>query len=256
MAILAAAYVGLPVMMSNWWYLNCRLVPFLWAGLLRAACRARCPGRSRIALAACALSFSAVTGIDYLRLDRDRAEFTAGIDAVPERATLLPLMFKHSKTSDFTASLTHAWGYYTVAKNTLGAADLRGRALLPDHLPGVSAARADPARPRPVRRGRPAAPRQVCKLLRQFPDRRGMRRDLARPVVGLLAARRSRASATCSPGPFRPKSRPLIPARYRRVFAAGDLEIYARADSARAPELSPSEFVASRRRDPNIPPWE
>ena len=27
-------------------------------------------------------------------------------------------MFKRSKTSDFTASLTHAWGYYTVAKDT------------------------------------------------------------------------------------------------------------------------------------------
>ena len=46
------------------------------------------------------------------------AEFTAGIEAVPEGATLLPLLFKHGKTSYFTASLSHAWGYYTVAKNT------------------------------------------------------------------------------------------------------------------------------------------
>ena len=90
MAILAAAYVALPVMLSNWGYFNCRLVPFLWAGLAL-----RLPGTLprpvAIVLAACALSFSAVTGIDYVRLDRDRAEFTAGIDAVPERATLLPL---------------------------------------------------------------------------------------------------------------------------------------------------------------------
>ena len=33
MAVLAIAYVGLPDMMSNWYYLNTRLVPFLWAGL-------------------------------------------------------------------------------------------------------------------------------------------------------------------------------------------------------------------------------
>ena len=31
---------------------------------------------------------------------------------------MLPLLFKRSKTSNFTASLTHAWGYYTVAKDT------------------------------------------------------------------------------------------------------------------------------------------
>src|SRR3954454_7534551 len=96
MVVLAAAYVGLPVMMSNWWYLNCRLVPFLWAGML-----VRLPGAlprsAAVVLAASAVAFSAVTGIDYLRLDRDRAEFTAGIDAVPERATLLPLMFKRGK---------------------------------------------------------------------------------------------------------------------------------------------------------------
>ena len=204
MAILAAAYVGLPVMMSNWWYLNCRLVPFLWAGLLLRL-PARCRGRSRIVLAACALSFSAVTGIDYVRLDRDRAEFTAGIDAVPERATLLPLMFKHSKTSDFTASLTHAWGYYTVAKNTSAPLIFGGRALLPDHLPGLSAAHADPAGPRPVRRVDRRRRREVCKLLRQLPDRRGVRGGLARRSGRASGGRRSHASATCSPGRCRPK---------------------------------------------------
>src|SRR4051794_2055177 len=107
MVVLAAAYVGLPVMMSNWWYLNCRLVPFLWAGLL-VRLPAALPRSAAVGLVASALAFSAVTGGDSLRLDRDRAEFTAGIDVVPEGATLLPLMFKRGKTSDFTASLTHA----------------------------------------------------------------------------------------------------------------------------------------------------
>jgi hypothetical protein len=117
MAVLAAAYVSLPFMMSNWSYLHCRLVPFLWAGLaLRLP--PTLPRPIAVVLVACALSFSTVMGIDYVRLDHDRAAFTAGMDAVPAQATLLPLMFKKSKTSYFTASLTHAWGYYTVEKNT------------------------------------------------------------------------------------------------------------------------------------------
>ena len=86
LAILAAAYLALPVMLSNWNYLNCRLVPFLWAGLALRLPRTL-PRPVVVLLAACALSFSAVLGIDYVRLDRDRAEFTAGIEAVPARAT-------------------------------------------------------------------------------------------------------------------------------------------------------------------------
>ena len=126
MAVLAAAYVAparddeqlvLPQLPAG-------SVPVGGPAALRLPSQ-RCRGRSRLVLAVCALSFSAATGIDYVRLDRDRAEFTAGIDAVPERATLLPLLFKHSKTSDFTASLTHAWGYYTVAKRHVGAAGVR-----------------------------------------------------------------------------------------------------------------------------------
>src|SRR5262249_34505966 len=117
MAWLAIAYVALPIMLSNWWHLNCRLVPYLWAGLaLRLPHRLPRPVAG--VLAGCALSFSVATGVDYLRLDRDRAEFTAGIDAVPERATLLPLLFNHSKTSAYMASLTHDWAYYTLARNT------------------------------------------------------------------------------------------------------------------------------------------
>ena len=182
-------------MLSNWWYLNCRLVPFLWAGLL-VRLPSTLPRPVAIVLAASALSFSAVTGIDYVRLDRDRAEFTAGIDAVPERATLLPLMFEHGKTSDFTASLTHAWGYYTVRRTRrrplvfaversypITYREFPPRALIP---PG----------PRPVRRG-DRTPAQVCKLLRQFPVDAACAAIWRDAVGGLLAARRSRASATC-----------------------------------------------------------
>ena len=227
MAVLAAAYVGLPVMMSNWWYLNCRLVPFLWAGLL-VRLPSALPRPVALVLAASALSFSAVTGIDYLRLDRDRAEFTAGIEAVPERATLLPLMFKRSKTGDFTASLTHAWGYYTVAKNApaplifaversypITYRDFPPRALIPPALDRFAEATSSPAK--------------VCKLLRQFPsdaECAEIWRDLWSGFWRQAEPRFSHVLTWAIP----PDVRPLIPARYRRVFAAGDLEIYARAE--------------------------
>lgn len=114
---LLIGYIALPLMISNWWYLNTRLVPFLWfAFALRVP-----PAWSRrmaAVLVASALAFSVVLGVDYVRLDREYAAFTAGIDAVPERATLLPLLFEHRKASDFTASLTHAWAFYTIAKQT------------------------------------------------------------------------------------------------------------------------------------------
>jgi hypothetical protein len=121
-----------------------------------------------IRLAVCALSFSAVTGIDYVRLDRDRAEFTAGIDAVPERATLLPLLFEHRKTSDFQRQPHARLGYYTVAKSTsaplvfgversypITYRDFPPRALIPPALDRFAEKFGTPA--------------QVCKLLRQFP---------------------------------------------------------------------------------------
>ena len=87
---------------------------------------------------------------------------------MPERATLLPLMFKRSKTSDFTASLTHAWGYYTVAKNTsaplvfaversypITYRDFPPRALIPPALDRFAEATGTPG--------------EVCKMLRQLP---------------------------------------------------------------------------------------
>jgi hypothetical protein len=227
MVVLAAAYVGLPVMMSNWWYLNCRLVPFLWAGML-----VRVPGAlprpAAIVLLASALAFSAVTGVDYLRLDRDRAAFTAGIDAVPERATLLPLMFKRSRTGAFTASLTHAWGYYTVAKDApaplifaversypITYRDFPPRALIPPALDRFAEATSSPAK--------------VCKMLRQFPsdaECAAIWRDLWSGFWREAEPRFSHVLTWAMP----PEIRPLIPARYRPVFASGDLEIYARAE--------------------------
>jgi hypothetical protein len=228
-AVLAAAYVALPVMLSNWWHLNCRLVPFLWAGLaLRLP--AKLPRPVAVVLVACALSFSTVMGIDYIRLDHDRVAFTAGMDKVPARATLLPLMFKQSKTSDFTASLTHAWGYYTVVKNTsaplvfaversypISYRDFPPPALIPPALDRFAELRGTPT--------------QVCKILGQFPVDAACTEAWRRLWNAFWRQAEPRFSHLLT-WAIPPEARPMIPERYHRVFAAGELEIYARETPA------------------------
>jgi hypothetical protein len=225
LAVLAAAYLALPVMLSNWNYLNCRLVPFLWVGLALRLPRTL-PRPVVVLLAACALSFSAVLGVDYVRLDRDRAEFTAGMDAVPARATLLPLLFKQGKTSDFTASLTHAWGYYTVAKDTsaplvfaversypITYREFPPRALIPPALDQFA-----------ERNGTPA---QVCQRLRQAPDDAACAAAWRALWDGFWREAEPRFSHLLT-WAIPAEARPMIPAVYHRVFAGGELEIYSR----------------------------
>jgi hypothetical protein len=226
LAVLAVAYVALPVMVSNWWYLNCRLVPFLWAGLaLRVP--SRLPRSATLVLATSALAFSAVLGIDYVRLDRDRASFTAGMAAVPERARLLPLLFEQSRTSDFVASLTHAWAYYVVERHTsapLVFAVERSYPIRYRELP--PAALVAPALDRFAElHGTPA---QVCKTLRQRPGDPGCTaawRELWHGFWQQAEPRFTHVLTWAMP----PEARSQIPASYQRSFAAGQLEIYARA---------------------------
>jgi hypothetical protein len=225
LAILIVAYVGLPEMLSNWNYLNTRLVPFIWAGLaLRLPITL--PRSAAIGLAACALTFSAAQGVDYVRLDRDRAEFTAGIEAVPEGATLLPLLFKHGKTSYFTASLSHAWGYYTVAKDTsaplifgversypITYRDFPPRKLIPPAFDQFA-----------FRYGTPAG---VCRALSQAPVDAACTAAWRELWAGFWQEATPRFSHLLT-WAMPPEARPMIPLAYHRVFAAGELEIYAR----------------------------
>jgi hypothetical protein len=236
MVLLTAAYVGMPVCLSNWNYFNCRLVPFIWAGLL-VRLPARVPRAITGALVACALAFSAVLGIDYVRLDRDRAAFTAGLDAVPPRATLLPLMFKQQRTSDFTASLTHAWGYYTVARDAsaplvfgversypITYRDFPPRKLVPPALDRFA-----------ERYGTPA---QVCASLGQVPPDgpcTAAWRDLWSGFWRDAEPRFSHLITWAMPD----AARPIIPADYRRVFVAGQLEVYARQGASSASDAAP-----------------
>jgi hypothetical protein len=69
-------------------------------------------------LGACTVAYSLALGIDFVRLERDRQDFIAGIPYVRERAKLLPLVLNPNGTSDNTRNLAHLWGYYVVAKQT------------------------------------------------------------------------------------------------------------------------------------------
>lgn len=225
---LVVLYLGLPLMLSNWWYLNTRLVPFIWAALLLRVPRSL-PRVVAGGLVACALVFSVATGVDYVRLDRDRAELTAGISVVPERATLLPLLFQHRRTSEYVATLTHAWGYYVLAKDTsapLVFAVERSYPITYKAFPPP--ALIPPALDRFAElHGTPA---QVCAA-----DPSG---DLGRDATDCTDAWRLLWASFWRKAEPRfdyvlawampPEARELLPASYHQVFAQGDLEIYAK----------------------------
>lgn len=106
-----------PYRITNWYHVNSRLIPFLWVGLLLRV-PDRLPKRVIAVLGISAVLYSAGMGADFVRLDEDRAKFTAGITAVPEGAKLLPLVFRHKGVSDNTRSVLHAWGFYVTEKYT------------------------------------------------------------------------------------------------------------------------------------------
>jgi hypothetical protein len=220
---LVIAYCTLPLTTTAWRCVNCRLVPFLWVGV--ALCvPARLPRRLPAVLIACAVSFSAVLGLDYLRLDADRAEFTAGLNAVPRGAKLMPLVFEHEKTADFVASLANAAGYYTAEKDAV--APLASGAVMSELGPSS------------------ASPIAVGPTFDRFAERyatsAGVCKALGQPAVDAFCTAIWRDGWTAFWKAVQPRfthlltwgmpaeTRKLIPLAYRLTFAAGDLEIYAR----------------------------
>ena len=117
LAILGALYVLVPYITTNWFHVNSRFIPFIWMALLLRV-PDRLPKALAGALCVAAVTYSAGMGVDFVRLDRDRAKFTAGIPSVPEGSKLLPLIFTRKLTSENTRSLQHAWGFYVVEKET------------------------------------------------------------------------------------------------------------------------------------------
>ena len=106
-----------PYRITNWYHVNSRLIPFLWVALLLRV-PDRLPKRVMLLLGVSAVLYSAGMGADFIRLEKDRERFTAGIAAVPEGAKLLPLVFRHKGVSDNTRSLLHAWGFYVTDRYT------------------------------------------------------------------------------------------------------------------------------------------
>lgn len=106
-----------PYRITNWYHVNSRLIPFLWVALLLRVPE-RLPKRVMALLGVSAVLYSAGMGADFIRLEKDRERFTAGIPSVPEGARLLPLVFRHKGASDNTRSLLHAWGFYVTDKYT------------------------------------------------------------------------------------------------------------------------------------------
>jgi hypothetical protein len=106
-----------PYRITNWYHVNSRLIPYIWVALLLRL-PDQLPRRVMAVLGVSAVLYSAGMGADFLRLDRDREQFTAGITAVPEGARLLPLVFRHKGVSDNTRTLMHAWGFYVTEKYT------------------------------------------------------------------------------------------------------------------------------------------
>lgn len=115
--VLVLLYCFIPYKMTNWFHVNSRLIPYFWVGLLLFVPE-RLPRGLVVALGVSGVLYTAGMGIDYFRLDEERKEFSAGIDAVPEGARLLPLLFKHKGASDNTRNILHMWGYYVVDRKT------------------------------------------------------------------------------------------------------------------------------------------
>jgi len=114
---LALLYCFLPYIVTNWFHVNSRIIPYIWfAFLLRVP--TELPKKAVAALGVSAALYTVGLGVDYVRLEREREEFIAGIEAVPEGAQLLPLLFHHKGSSQNTRNLMHAWGYYVTERQT------------------------------------------------------------------------------------------------------------------------------------------
>jgi len=113
----ALAYVLLPESYAAFFYLNARLIPFVWLALL-VRVPEQVPRGLAIALGAATVAYSAALGVDFVRLTREEAELCAGVPYVAEGARLLPLVLDRRGTSVNTEHLGQAWGCYALEKDT------------------------------------------------------------------------------------------------------------------------------------------
>jgi hypothetical protein len=116
-ALLAALYALVPYVFTYWAYANTRIAPLLWMAML-VRVPARLPHRLAQTLAIAGVLYSVSLGIDFVRMEKDRQEFIAGIPYVPEHAKLLPMVFRSKGVSENSRPLSHTWGYYVLEKET------------------------------------------------------------------------------------------------------------------------------------------
>lgn len=234
LSALVLLYTFVPYTSSNWFHVNSRIIPFLWVALLLRVPE-KLPTSVMGLLGISAVLYSAGMGVDFVRLDRERREFTAGIPFVPERARLLPLLFHHKGSSENTRSLLHYWGYYVVAKRTSAPLLFAHSHSFPvmystppparfNHLPleGFAISTATPA--------------ALCERL----------------IEGNVTVNDCVAAFDMTWGEFwtdatprfdhlllwdiTPEARARIPAQYVRVFEQGRLAIYARTEPVSTPD--------------------
>jgi hypothetical protein len=222
---LVLLYCFLPYKVTNWFHVNSRLVPYIWIGLLLFLPESL-PKPLVVALGLSGLLYTAGMGVDYVRLDRERQEFSAGIGAVPEGARLLPLLFKHKGASDNTRNLLHMWGYYVIERRTAAP-------LLFAHSHSFPVTYSAPP---PIRLNHlvleafaPEArtPAVVCKFAGRFDDCDALFEQTWRKFYDDATPRYDHLllwEAT-------PEAIAMIPKEYERTFQRGRLMIYARRDA-------------------------
>lgn len=222
---LVVLYCFIPYKMTNWFHVNSRLVPYLWAGLLLFVPE-RLPKALIGVLAVSGALYSVGMGVDYVRLERERQEFSAGMSVVPEGARLLPLLFKHKGASANTRNLLHMWGYYVVERHTSSP-------LLFAH-----------SRSFPITYSEPPPPRFNHLVLEAFAP------EMTSPAAACKAAARydgcealfestwNKFYAEATPlydhlllWDATPEAMAMIPEAYEQTFQRGRLAIYARRDA-------------------------
>ncbi|MBX3207621.1 MAG: hypothetical protein KF764_21405 [Labilithrix sp.] len=223
---LVLLYCFIPYKMTNWFHVNSRLIPYFWVGLLLFVPE-RLPKPLIAALGLSGVLYTAGMGIDYARLDEERREFSAGIDAVPEGAQLLPLLFKHKGASDNTRNLLHMWGYYVVERKTsapLLFAHSRSFPVTYSVPPPVSFNHLVLESFAPEMN----TPATTCKTASRFDDCDALFETTWRKFYAEATPRYDHL-LLWEPSP---EALAMIPNDYERTFARGRLMIYARRDVA------------------------
>ncbi|MDF2694052.1 MAG: hypothetical protein K0S65_2435 [Labilithrix sp.] len=223
---LVLLYCFIPYKMTNWFHVNSRLIPYFWFGLLLFVPE-RLPKPLIAVLGLSGVLYTSGMGIDYVRLEEERREFLSGIEAVPEGAQLLPLLFKHKGASDNTRNLLHMWGYYVVDRKTSAP-------LLFAHSRSFPVTYSEPP---PVRFNHlvlesfapeMSSPATMCRTASRFDDCDALFRTTWQKFFVEATPRYDHLllwEAT-------PEAMAMIPNDYERTFSRGRLMIYARRDVA------------------------